>query len=85
MNNSHNSSRKSLVRLEAEIKTQHGTNKPIDRFDVWKAAHQRKGGQYVNEEARSVEERIVSSLLLTKIILSLTCSRKDDPQILFTG
>ena len=79
----HTSSRKSLARLEAEIKLQHGTDEPIERFDVWKSSHRKKGGQYVNEEARRVGERIVSSLLHTKIILSLTCSLKDDPQTLF--
>ena len=76
----HASSRKSLVSLEVEIKLQHGTRDLSDRFDVWKASRRRKGGEYVNEEAKEVAKRIVSSLLLTKFILSLT-----DPQTLFAG
>ena len=48
-----------MAKLEYEIKLQHET--------------QDKGGEYVNEEARNMGERIVSSLLLTKIILFLTC------------
>ena len=76
----HTSSRKSLAKVEAKIKLQRGAD---ERFDAQKASHQKKEGQYVNEEARRVGDRIVSSLLLTKIILSLTCSLKDDPQTLF--
>ena len=69
----HTSSRKLMARLEDEIKLQHRTKDPIDRFDVWKASHRRKGGKYVNKEARHMGEKNVSSLLLTKFILSLTC------------
>ena len=69
----HTFSRKSLVRLEAEIKFQRGTDEPIDRYGVWKASCIRKGGEYVIEEARNVGEKIVSSPLHTKIILSLAC------------
>ena len=74
-----------MARLEDEIKFQRGTQDPIDRFDVWKASCLRKGGEYLNDEARHARERIVSSLLLTKFILSLTCRLKDDPQTLFAG
>ena len=45
----HTSSRKSLARLEAEIKLQRGKTEPIERFDVWKASDRKNGGQYVNE------------------------------------
>ena len=81
----HTSSGKLLERLRVKIKLQRGTNEPIEIFYIWKASHQKKGGQYVNKEARRVEGRIVSSLLLTKIIFSITCSLKDDPQTLFAG
>ena len=67
----HTSSHKLLVRLQYEIKLQHGTDEPIDRYNVWKASRQRNGGEYMNEKAKG--ERIVILLLLTKIILSLTC------------
>ena len=34
----HTSSCKAIARLEDEIKLQHGTQDPIDRFDIWKAS-----------------------------------------------
>ena len=39
----HTSSRKSMVRLEDEIKFECGTKDPIDKFYVWKASHRKKG------------------------------------------
>ena len=57
----HTFSHKSIARLEDEIKLQHGTQDPIDRFYVWKASR-RKKGEYMNEEARYVGERIVTCM-----------------------
>ena len=53
----HTSFRKSLVRLEDEIKLQRKTDEPIDTYDILKASRIRKGGKYVNKEARNVGEK----------------------------
>ena len=39
-------SRKSMARLEDEIKLKRKIKDPIDRFDVWKASHWRNGREY---------------------------------------
>ena len=52
---------------------QRGIKGLLDRFDVWKASRRTKRREYINEDARYVEERIVSLLLVIKFIFSLTC------------
>ena len=40
-----------------------GTNEPIERSDVLRVSHWTKKGNYINEEARWIGQRIVSSIL----------------------
>lgn len=69
----HTISHKLMVKVEEELQKQCRKNEPLDRVDVWKVAHQKKNGGYINEEARQTVGKFISSIfLLISIILSTT-------------
>ena len=52
------------VKDELRKKKKGGTNEPIERSDVWKISHRTKKENYINEKARKIGERIVSSIFI---------------------
>lgn len=43
----------------------------IPRHEMWRRARQKRGGNYISEEAREVAEKIVSKMLI--LVLCLMC------------